>query len=282
MALSAINLIAENYDERGMVQLLVIMSWQNSFSHYWEVCRRMCTTESQYPIFEYQQTAFGLFHVEGKDKGQEMIGGNDPRFGPPGFNFVEVFGTKTASPNYEAVDKVVDIVLLLCDSINLELSPDHAVVTRETMMGLVEDASQRINSVAKCELGPFRLMILLQGCAHLGVRLQIGKHLREMFFPVKGAGSWTHITDHGVVDADVQVVCREIQSELSTTKRKVQMDEVEPVLCESKEGRLLRKYDTFVKGQSLFRLDEIGSSWLKLYGEYRWRRYRVKHRSCRI
>jgi hypothetical protein len=45
-------------------------------------------------------------------------------------------------------------------------------------------------------------MILLQGCAHLGVRLQIGKHLREMFFPVKGAGSWAHVIDHDVVDAE--------------------------------------------------------------------------------
>jgi hypothetical protein len=99
---------------------------------------------------------------------------------------------------------------------------------------------------------------------------------------VEGAGSWAHITDHDVVDADVEVVCRELQSELSTTEREVEMDEVEIVLCESKEGRLLRKYDTFVKGQSLFRLDKIGSSWLKLYGEYCWRRHKVKHRLCKI
>jgi hypothetical protein len=192
LALSAIDNIAEHYDERGMVQLLIIMSWQNSFSHFWEVCRRMGTAEAQYPIFEYQKTAYGLFHVEGKDKGQEMIGGDNPRFGPIGFDFNEIFGTKDKSPEYELVDKVVDIVLELLDSVNREFSPEDAVVTRETVMELVEDASRRINSVAKCELGPFRLMILLQGCAHLGVRLQIGKHLREMHYKMKSV-TWVPI-----------------------------------------------------------------------------------------
>jgi hypothetical protein len=216
--------------------------------------------------------------VDGKDRGNEMMGGDDPRYGPIGFDFTEVFGTKKY-PKFHVVDAVVDSLLSLCDTVNILGRTSGGEVSRDSIMGALDGTAATIRATAKCELGGFRLMLFLQGCAHLRVRLEPGLCLRQIFYPVKGSGSWNNVKEQGVADEDVAAVCREIQKELSTPTRPVWMDEVEVVLCESKEGRLLQKYDTFIKGTTLFRLDNIGECWIKLYGEYFWRRYRIRHRS---
>ena len=56
------------------------------------------------------------------------------------------------------------------------------------------------------------------------------------------------------------------------------MDEVEVILCESKDGRLLQKFDTFVMGQLLWRIDDFGSVWIKLHNEKLWKRYTARHK----
>lgn len=277
-ALSSIYELAENYSERGMVQMLMIMSWQNSFTRFWEVCRRMPKTRSKYPIYDYQRIAYKLFYVEGKERGNEMIGGEDPRFGPIGFDFNEVFGTHN-NPKFEIVDAVVDSLLSLCDRVNLVIRPSQCETGDAAILKLLSEASQQVGAVAKCELGSFRLMLFLQGCGYLRVRLEPGEYLRRMFYPVKGSGSWNHVKEQHVEDKDVGMVCLEVQKELSTPRRKVWMDEVEVILCESKEGRLLQKFDTFIKGTSLFRFDNVGECWIKRFGEYVWMRYRVRHRT---
>lgn len=145
-------------------------------------------------------------------------------------------------------------------------------------MSCVEDAANEIRDLGRCELGGFRLMLLLQGCAYLKVRLHSGSHLRQIFFPVHGSGSWNHVKDVGVADEQVEAVCYEVQRELSLPSRKVWMDEVEVALCESKDGRLLQKYDTFVHGQMLFRFDDFGSVWIKLFREKVWKRFTALHK----
>ena len=101
-ALTSIYNLSPQLGESGMVQLLLVMSWQNSFQHFWEVCRRINlrrqdgAQQQGYPIYEYYRIARELFHQPGKDKGQEMFGGEIPRFGPIGFDFKDVFGTDDA------------------------------------------------------------------------------------------------------------------------------------------------------------------------------------------
>lgn len=261
-----------------MVQLLLVMSWQNSFQHFWEVCRRINlrrqdgAQQQGYPIYEYYRIARELFHQPGKDKGQEMFGGEIPRFGPIGFDFKDAFGTDDAQ-RQSVVDNVVGILLEFLDEIN---TVDEGV-ERGHVMAIVSAASDRIRHHARCELGSFRLMILLQGAVYLRVRVRTGRHLRQLFFPVKGSGSWSHIKDMGVDDSQVESVCLSMQNELSTPERFVWMDEVEVILCESKDGRLLKKYDLVIKGQSLFRLDDKGTPWLKLFGKRNWREVAVRH-----
>ena len=165
------------------------------------------------------------------------------------------------------------ILLEFLDEIN---TVDEGV-ERGNVMDIVSAASDRIRHHSRCELGPFRLMILLQGAVYLRVRVRTGRHLRQLFFPVKGSGSWSHIKDMGVDDSQVESVCLSMQNELSTPERFVWMDEVEVILCESKDGRLLKKYDLVIKGQSLFRLDDKGTPWLKLFGKRNWREVAVRH-----
>jgi hypothetical protein len=121
-------------------------------------------------------------------------------------------------------------------------------------------------------------MILLQGCAFMKVRLRSGTHLRQMFFPVNGSGSWEHLMDVGISADNVESVCFELQRELSTPSRTVWMDEVEVVLCESKDGRLLQKFDTFIVGQMLWRIDDFGGVWVKFYNNYEWIRFVPRHK----
>ena len=274
-AWTQIHRLGNSYDERGVVQLLMVTAWQNSFQRFWEVCCRMeqYQSESFYPIYEYYRVARELFYEPGKEKGQEMYGGEDPRFGPIGFDFKDVFGT-VEHQKRDVVDRIVDIILDMCDVING--FTDHRI-DHTRVLGLVESTAQKIRIEGRCELGPFRLMIVLQSCAYLGVRLRRRANMRDIFFPVKGSGSWSHLSDAGVPDANIESACLEIQRELSTTKRFVWMEEVEAVLCESKPGRLLQKYDTFIFGQNLFQMDDDGIVWIKHFGDKNWNMFASTH-----
>ena len=255
--------------ESGMVQMFIVMSWQNSFSHYWEICQRMDHGNiDAYPIFEYYRVAKSLFSIEKKNKGQEMYGGGDPRFGPIAFDFASSFGTHE-EPKKVVVDNICGAILCLCDDINRQADSGEAF-SMAAMQSMLQRCNEEIKQVAKCELGLFRLMILLQGLAILGVRLKPGIHLKEMCFPVPGSGSWNHIKGFQVEDKHVEDVCHEIRNLLSTPSIPIGMDCVESGLCEGVPGRSLTKFDIFVKGQSLFLLGDDGVGRVKFYGAYEW------------
>jgi hypothetical protein len=92
--------------------------------------------------------------------------------------------------------------------------------------------------------------------------------LRKLLYPVVGAASHEHVLKHGFPKEQVGEVCPVVGVQFSTFDRKVFHDEVKTMLCESIIGRLLTKFDLFIKGQSLFLMDGDGVSWMKLYGEY--------------
>ena len=73
-----------------------------------------------------------------------------------------------------------------------------------------------------------------------------------------------------VDEAEMEAVCTKISKELTTPHRVIWMDEVEVILCKLKEGRLLKKYDLIVKGQSLFNLDAEGRPLMKFFGTKDW------------
>ena len=62
------------------------------------------------------------------------------------------------------------------------------------------------------------------------------------------------------------VVANELVNELSTKERPLFMDNIEALLCESFGTRELKKFDVFIRGQTLFWLDENGQPWMKEYG----------------
>ena len=176
----------------------------------------------EYPLYVYYQVARQLFYQVGNEKGQEMFGGESPRFGPIGFDFKDAFGTYE-QPMTARVDAVVEYLPLFLDKINR--LRDDASCTE--VMNIVKETSQAIGTVCRCELGCFRLMILLQGAIYLKVRIKPSTHLRKMFFPVKGSGSWSHIKEMGVDEEDIECVCYELIKEMSTNERQLLMDEID-------------------------------------------------------
>jgi hypothetical protein len=250
---------------RGMAQLAMMASWQNSFHYFYIVMERMGQldlSKEDYPIFTYHDICLELFGE--KDGGSEIIGGPNPRYSPVGFNFRETFGRDGV-----LVDKVVDVLFELIGSINAVPDGEMSFMVMEP---LLKRTVSDLNKVVHCELGEFRLLVFLQICAHLRIGLRTSTNLREILYPVVGAASHAHILHHGFKADQVLEVFDMLRSEMSTGIRRVPMDEVEPLLCESKAGRLLTKFDVFIKGQALFRLDESGVPWIKGYGEYCWRR----------
>ena len=218
--------------------------------------------------YEYARVARELFYKEGKEKGQEMIGGDNPRYGPVGMDFIDVFGTDE-SPNEGVIDNVCGCLVEFLEDVNA-LGEEEGPVTQKRVLEMITVAAGRIREKVKCELGSFRLMIFLQGAIFLRVRVKPGPHLRQIFFPVRNSGSWAHLDETGVSENAMEAVCVEIQKELSTPDRFIWMDEVEVILCEAKGNRILKKFDVIIKGQSLFKLNSEGQSFVKKYGEHEW------------
>jgi hypothetical protein len=280
-----------------MVQMGALCSFQNNFHYFYIITERMNERaprdllDTQYPFLEYYDEAC---HLHGtNDKGTEYCGGPHPRFSPPGFNFRKVFGLLDPSNELEEeeedekardaeskrrVDHLTDILLELLEAIN-DISGDGSkAIPRVKLQLLVLAANLKIKESLGCELGEFWLLIFLQFCALLRIVLKSGRYLRSLLYPVEGAASFEHIIKSGFKAEEVGEVCVMLLAELGTSTRPLYMDELETMLCESCEGRMLLKFDVFIKGQSLFRLDDDGVPWMKEYSKVVWRRVPTKYK----
>jgi len=268
--LSQIHRIIPEITENGAIQLLALMSWQNSFQRFHEVLSRMVFRSDhhrKYPIYLYEEIAKTMFHDEESqsDNGHHMIGGDDPRYSPMGMDFRKMFGDHR-NHREGTVDKLVSQLVSMAEDFNKLEDASHDVVV-ETY----QKRNQCIREVlGNCELGVFRLAVCLQGMAHLGVILRPRKLVREFFVPMRESGSWEHLRELTIDEKDIPQVIEEIKRELNIEGRHVAGDQVETLLCESKPGRLLEKRDLFVKGQSLFRLCPDGIPLVKRYGSKKW------------
>jgi hypothetical protein len=274
--LSGIYKLSPYLTERGMVQLAVMAAWQNSFHYYHEVCERLFVgleeenstfaVNRDYPIFSYHDVCIRLF---GRKKGgTEIIGGPHPRYSPMGKDFEKLFGR-----DEDKMDRFVDVLLRLMDAIN-ERAAAGGDMAREWFGPVLKASNEAINEIAVCDLNEFRLQVFLQVCFHLRVRLNAGKHLRTLLYPVPKAASHDSVIEFGFKHDQVDDVCSMLRTELSTPDRDVEVDEIETSLCEGQVKRLLTKFDVFIKGQSLIWIDKHGVSWVKRYGEYVWKKTR--------
>jgi hypothetical protein len=174
------------------------------------------------------------------------------------------------------VDLLVDALISLIQSVNAILDNPALELCRSTLEPVLNVTRNRIlENIPDCELGPFRLLIFLEFCAHLNLGLTTSKKIRNLLYPVSGTASNRLILNHGAgpkpdPQGVVDEICLMLQSEMSTPSRPVFMDEIEPMLCEampsSSTDNRWGGNDTFIKGQFLFRLDEHGSPLVKSYG----------------
>ena len=110
-ALTCVYRLSPRLDMRGVIQLAVMASWQNSFHHFWEVAKLLQELPSfslEYPLLDYYQACLKLFHGA-TNKGSEFIGGDNARYSPVGFKFGDVFPNERLLAE-EKVDCLVDIL----------------------------------------------------------------------------------------------------------------------------------------------------------------------------
>jgi hypothetical protein len=283
-ALTGAYLLSRFTSLRGMVQLAVLAACQNSFDHYYVVTKEMSEDISRglhprddtYPLLTYCATCARLFDMA--DSGLELVGGDysPPRYPPVTFNIQEVFvGSEDGGTK---IDLLVDELMLLIESVNTILDNPELELCRSTLEPILNATTSRILGIhPDCQLGPFRLLIFLEFCAHLNMGLTMpNQKIRNLLYPVSGTASYSLICDHGAgpkedTDGVVDEICGMMQSEMSTPSRPVFMDEIEPMLCEaavaSSSDNGWGGNDTFIKGQSLFRIDEHGAPLVKSYND---------------
>jgi hypothetical protein len=286
-ACSPVHELSPVLNKRGMVQMGALCSFQNNFHYFYIITRRMkrrASLDTTYPFLEFYDEACFLHGTN--PKGTEYCGGPHPRFSPPGFNFREVFGLLDPDSDAESeedevkrdkeskrrVDFLTEVLLELLDAVN-DISGDGSnAIPRVKLQPLVLAANLKIKKFLGCELGEFRLLIFLQFCALLRIVLKPGRYLRSLLYPAEGMASFEHIIKSGFKAEEVDKVCEMLLTELGSPTHPLYMDELETMLCESCEGRMLLKFDVFIKGQTLFRLDDDGVPWMKEYSKVVWRR----------
>jgi hypothetical protein len=256
------------------IQLCMVLAWQNSFLYYNRILQRMEEDEARLQSAldvsrYYWDVCREMFSsVVGVKDGSEFIGGMYPRYNCVGFHFGKVFESNGS------IRMVTAELRRLLESVNRLGKTFPEAVPVAAMDNALEAASRAINQQAKCELSRFRLLVFCQACAHLGIVLKSGTWIRNLPYPVEDSASLDHLKRHGFTSENVEEACEFLCDEMNTTTKgaMVMRDNVEVMLCESIEGRLLTKFDVFVRGQSLLMLDEYGSGWVKDFGEYQWKR----------
>jgi hypothetical protein len=132
-------------------------------------------------------------------------GGIHNRWSPCGgqVDMLKTFGAQLDASPAERIageSKLTDIVDLLhqhlCWVDSLEGRGDNPTddLPLDSLTQQLESVCSRVNDVASCQLGPFRLSMFTTvhtGCGDL----KPGKHLRQLMFPVKGCASYKHLAD---------------------------------------------------------------------------------------
>jgi hypothetical protein len=287
-ALSGVFGLSPWLDVRGMVQLGLLAVFQADFSHFYEVTkemleernneRRIRVAKDANLILAYQITFYQLFGGTFEDialpnasaDGEGRHSCYQPT--PVGLNWERLANNSTER------NSLVDELLFLLKQVN-ELVSGRLV---SSCQEILDTANAQIERNFKFDLGTFRLLLFVQFCAHVGVVIEPGVTLREMIYPIKGTFAYERIErivvkDKGglpdkvglrpeKVEEKVHEICRFLQSELSTSSRRVFMDEIETMLWDDCEEGHVSELDTFIKGQSLFRLDDEGTPLVKPYG----------------
>jgi hypothetical protein len=150
-----------------------------------------------HPFFDWASSTLATFGY--------WQGGIHNRWSPYGgqVGMLETFGAQLdASPAERTAgeSKLTDIVDLLhqhlCWVDSLQGRGDNPIddLPLYSIMEQLDSVCSKVNDVASCQLGPFRLSTfttLHTGCGDL----QPGTHLRQLMFPVKGCASYNHLAD---------------------------------------------------------------------------------------
>ena len=264
LGLTSIHCMMDRLSMDGCIELLICLAWQNSLEHFHIICSKMDITHCNRNgaiIYEYQHQAKRHFqdlkaakNVGYQQKSQYMYGGPDARFSSASIDFEDLFGTKE-DPKIDLWRNVVNVIGTLLFQINQVVTDEAIPITPELVHDtILNQCTTKLKSIAPCQLGPFRLMLLVQSAAHLGIGIRSHQRLPEIFIPIKGFGSYNHLRRCGISEKDCFPCALEISREINKP-----MIGTEAALCESID-RDCRKVDTFFYGQSIFDMLRNGTS----------------------
>jgi len=229
-------------------------------------------------FFENNSHPFYRLMQEFKCTMGNVHSGSDPRYSSASDKFKKLI-PDNCKPTKEAdkrLSKIGKELLRWVDIINsYENSEVPFVELREeikVVVSYVQDAADVGDD--KLDFAQFRLSIFTTFICGLGI-VKPGFHLHQIIIPAQNTAAIKHLkfpfshanggsTTGGKIEQDVDWEMEVVSQSLGFDKYR--RGQIEILLCESTQGRDLRRKDVFRKGQSLFWMDGNGQVLVKEYG----------------
>jgi hypothetical protein len=250
--------------------LIIAAMYQNSPSRFYHIVSLMVAKRGFGVNFRSTTDGAGIsatyaYYMAAQEAFESFVGGPYPRFNPTGIHIEEVFfdgeGMRQGNACFVGFRKTL---LALIDWFN---EIPEASFTQELMREKVKEAVKAIQDLGRCEVGEFRILILLQICALSGTLLKASPKLLNFIYPVEGKGAYNHLaTEHVSLEIFDEVSDRVVKE---FDLGKYGLNALEAVLCETMPNKS-NNIDGFIKGQNLYMLQEGGVPKTKPYGTVAW------------
>ncbi len=136
-----------------------------------------------------------------------------------------------------------------------------------------QEFCERFKSICKCEIGHFRLQIMMEllGLSGLVSEEMDGLRVTDSVYPVKALGSYKHLSENGVEPGDDMISMIEIIGQKLGINRRAY---VENLICEARPEQN-QVWDVFFESQRLYilKIEAVSGNLMvhkKRYGEQEW------------
>ena len=136
------------------------------------------------------------------------------------------------------------------------------------IQSVVKSAAKDILEMGGCQLGEFRLLIIIQIAILSGFLVCPHPFLHQIMYPVKDRASYQHLILEGIEPDDFDFVMDTICCKMGWH---ISRNLVETGLCESIEQRRELVYDILIFGMDLYCLNEEGQRIVKEWGSREWK-----------
>ena len=254
-----------------MVELCFFGSFLSSQGVFSEVLTRMLETEdsrllnSVHPLYGVWEEWHSMFHSHNS--------GKLPRYSASSKRITDLIEEENDDKMAAVCSELFKWIEWIDDQKGKSEAHEIPAHTIKAEMKKVCLAVQSASGLSNFDFGYFRLSIFTTIISSLGI-VQPGRHLQQIFIPVKGSASLEHMLspladeDKKIHDPGPEQLDEEFRY-LSQFMgfRRYRRDIMEVLVCESKLKRQLSIRDPFRYGQRLFWMNDWGSPMVKNFGE---------------